>query len=391
MSLGHNPKIVKDSLCFYFDLQNSNKSFKGKPTSNIISSQGITGMSITYTYVGIEDGWKKYSISGTWSSGTYPYSFRLNNTTLTGGVAYSARCLMKTNVQEKFATFGGINYVNDPNMVNAGALTANNLGPDFDGLDIIESKREGFIYSTGYANPTTNQPGYLLSRPLADGTSFNPSTDFVWMKEIQVEEGSFCTRYVDGVRLDTASIIDLSKNGHSVNAANITYQQNNVPTFDGANDYVDLPNDIGYTNQVSPFAWFRSLGSPPGTYHIIMGGQELEISIRSTGYLRVGVLQGSRYVSDHGSGLTDGNWHYVGFTFNGTTKTAYIDGEPVGTQSVPAGTLTNSFANRRIGRFGSSTSYYVNGDISQVKIYNKALTSAEVKQNYNALKGRYGL
>ena len=34
---------------------------------------------------------------------------------------------------------------------------------------------------------------------------------------------------------------------------------------------------------------------------------------------------------------------------------------------------------------------YYNGRISNAKIYNRALTSAEVTQNYNAIKGRFGL
>ena len=32
-----------------------------------------------------------------------------------------------------------------------------------------------------------------------------------------------------------------------------------------------------------------------------------------------------------------------------------------------------------------------NGKVSNVKIYNRALSSGEVQQNYNALKGRFGL
>jgi hypothetical protein len=34
---------------------------------------------------------------------------------------------------------------------------------------------------------------------------------------------------------------------------------------------------------------------------------------------------------------------------------------------------------------------YMNGNIAQVSIYNKALTPSEVTQNFDALKGRYGL
>jgi hypothetical protein len=40
-------------------------------------------------------------------------------------------------------------------------------------------------------------------------------------------------------------------------------------------------------------------------------------------------------------------------------------------------------------RAGGSQNF--NGNISQVSIYNKALTASEIKQNFNALRGRYGI
>ncbi|MDD5499885.1 MAG: hypothetical protein PHT91_03350, partial [Candidatus Nanoarchaeia archaeon] len=121
--------------------------------------------------------------------------------------------------------------------------------------------------------------------------------------------------------------------------------------------YVSLPNDVGYTNQFSAFAWFKSQGIPKGNYHVILGGQELEISIPyPSGELRTGVYTSNgRFEDNHGSGLLDGDWHFIGFTFNGTTKRNYIDGIHVGDDNGITGTLTNSFSNRVVGRWGSST------------------------------------
>ncbi|MBU1326795.1 LamG domain-containing protein, partial [Patescibacteria group bacterium] len=141
--------------------------------------------------------------------------------------------------------------------------------------------------------------------------------------------------------------------------------------FDNSDDYISLPNDLGYTTQVSAFAWFKSTGSPKGSYHIIFGPQELEISVPTTGEIRTGVYTTSRFVSNHGSGLNDGNWHYVGFTFDGSTKKSYIDGKYVGEQAV-TGTLMYSFANRMIGRFGTDTTYALNGIIDSTTIYSRA-------------------
>ena len=153
--------------------------------------------------------------------------------------------------------------------------------------------------------------------------------------------------------------------------------------FDGTNDYIDLPNSLGYTSQVSVFAWFKSQGAPAGGYHIIFGGQELEISIpASTGEIRTGVYTTSRHVSNHGSGLVDGNWHYVGFTFDGSIKKSYIDGDFVGEKTGITGSLTYSFANRMMGRFGSSATYYANGFIDEVYIYISTADLAQIQSNY---------
>lgn len=161
--------------------------------------------------------------------------------------------------------------------------------------------------------------------------------------------------------------------------------------FNNDTHYIALPNSLGYTNAVSVFAWVKILGTPKGGYHIICGGQELEVSIPTAGALRTGITTSSgRYVIDQGSGLADGKWHFVGFTVSGTTKTAYIDGVPVGTQTI-AGTIINSFANRAIGRFGADTTYALNGELSEYKVYATALTTNRVKQNFNAKKSRYGL
>ena len=156
--------------------------------------------------------------------------------------------------------------------------------------------------------------------------------------------------------------------------------------FNGTSNYIDLPNDLGYENQVSAFAWVKTTGVPAGEYHIVFGGQELEISIHQTGYLRTGVYTNTRFVSNHGSGLTDGNWHFVGFTFNGTVKRSYIDGNYVGEQQITSGSLVRNFSYRRIGRYGASTSYYLNGQIAEAMIIDHSLTDEEVKILYNSRK-----
>jgi hypothetical protein len=43
------------------------------------------------------------------------------------------------------------------------------------------------------------------------------------------------------------------------------------------------------------------------------------------------------------------------------------------------------------GGYSGSRGYYYNGDISSVRVYNRVLSIEEVKNNYNAVRGRYGI
>ena len=167
--------------------------------------------------------------------------------------------------------------------------------------------------------------------------------------------------------------------------------KDNYLSFDGIDDFINLSNNLGYTTQFTATAWFKHRGAPGGGYHIIFGGSHLEVSIHSTGFLRLGVETSTgRSVSNFGSGLTDGNWHFVSFVYTGSNRRAYIDGNYMGQASV-SGTLVNSFSNRNIGKFGSDPTYWLNGDLGSASIYNRALTDQEIKQNFEALRGRFGI
>ena len=126
---------------------------------------------------------------------------------------------------------------------------------------------------------------------------------------------------------------DRSQNSNNGTLYGPTFS-NELFLFDGTNDYIDLPNDIGYTTAVTAIAWFKRNGDAAGGYQIIFGGQELEISIPTgNGKIRSGTYNGStRFVNEAGSGLLDNNWHQVAVSLDNatTTKIAYIDGVRVG-------------------------------------------------------------
>ena len=94
----------------------------------------------------------------------------------------------------------------------------------------------------------------------------------------------------------------------------------------------------------------------------------------------------------------DNKFHNLVMTIDRTSMMYfYIDGVSVGTPvnvgSTSAINLNSSTDNFYIGSYGSnngqSPQYFLNGNISQASVYNRALTAAEVLQNYNALRPRF--
>ena len=87
--------------------------------------------------------------------------------------------------------------------------------------------------------------------------------------------------------------------------------------------------------------------------------------------------------------ISNGSWYQIVLVRSSSnSQTVYLNSSSIGT-----GTVSNSFSDG-ITSFGAlpgnaAFSQYLNGKISNIKIYNRALSAAEVSQNYNALKSRY--
>lgn len=164
-------------------------------TKNIGVVGGVSGMNgITYAYIGEEEGYKKYSISGTWNSGGYPYSFNLGANSFKALISCSASCYLYTNVPQKFAIgFGQLNVVNDGNMTGVNRVVR--VGN--------YSAREDFIHSVDFPSNAI----YVISNPVANGTIFDPSTDFLFVKNVQVEQKPFATSFIKGSREQEAMYV----------------------------------------------------------------------------------------------------------------------------------------------------------------------------------------
>ena len=88
------------------------------------------------------------------------------------------------------------------------------------------------------------------------------------------------------------------------------------------------------------------------------------------------------------SALAVNGWTYVALTFDGTDVKMYQNGALVKTVNFPGNIRTDINTPLTIGGRWSSGEYF-DGNIAPTRLYNQALTAAEILQNYNAQKSRF--
>ncbi len=193
---------------------------------------------------------------------------------------------------------------------------------------------------------------------------------------------------------------DLSGNGNNATLTNgPTFSAANLGSivFDGTNDYIYRSSLSGFNSSTfTILLWgkFVSVSSSGVLFNLgrSSGDADTEAQLYyNNSRLVYWDYAGSiafNFINSSGT-LSTNVYQYLGFTKNSTNGTFYIDGysSGTGTAAFNANISTNDFA---IGADIRDSINYINGNIPQFLIYNRVLTAAEVLQNYNATKSRFG-
>jgi hypothetical protein len=88
--------------------------------------------------------------------------------------------------------------------------------------------------------------------------------------------------------------------------------------------------------------------------------------------------------------IQNNTWYNVAILYDGTFTRLYLNGiQESNSPLTERG--SNSTGLVAIARGGDFNGLYLNGNISQTYVYNRALSATEIRQNYNATKTRFGL
>jgi len=185
------------------------------------------------------------------------------------------------------------------------------------------------------------------------------------------------------VRIKTADSTPYGNHG-TVYGATV---EDDYTSFDGTSDYVDC-GDVSLGTEISVSWWMQSPGSAlrMGIFYLGSAGIMTATSNFSTGFFwRINYPNQTPSISNFY--VYDNNWHNYVAIRNDLNVEVYRDGEYIGESNFPGDNIAQSF--KRIGYSlcgGCGDHVYSSGSISNVKIYDRALSGTEVKLLYD--KGR---
>ena len=199
---------------------------------------------------------------------------------------------------------------------------------------------------------------------------------------------------------------DLSGKGNNGTLTNgPTYSSTNSGSivFDGSNDYTDFSSSSSFGFGTGDFTveFFILPDVVPSSYIGLCGSLNTSggaagfaFGTDSTGEITFSFNSASATTFTANS--TDVKWsanvwqHIVLRRGSGSVM-IFLNGSQIGTTKTDTANLgtSDSFV---IGRYYTDFSdYYFDGNISNFRIYSKALTTSEIQQNFNALRGRFGI
>ena len=326
----------------------------------------------------------------------------LNNDWYTNGTSVSSASLVTSGMYQVVGTYDGTHnkiYVNGV-LINTGVPISGNI-KNIGTYNLFKTDASNVDYGKGklhlhrFYNVALSEQEILQNYNATKGR-FNKI----------VESGPI-------LHLDAGNTIsypgtgtiwtDLSGNGNNgtlVNDPTFDSANGGSIVFDGNDDYVNcgVLNGLGTTNRTINI-WFKILSSSPNSTKRIIT-LATDNTSTDTPAFTVGYGDPSNgigggfggtpyraYVQDNIPYTLD-TWINFCCSINGNTISKYLNGVFIGSATNTGAVGTNPIV--YLGRYNDFYQQYGNIKISQTSIYNRVLSSTEVRQNYDDTKGRYG-
>jgi len=404
MSLAHSPSVVTNGLVMYYDMGNPQKSWKGAPTINLFGTN-LSATNAVRTinnngYAGTYAGWTATGIANdnpriTLFNGSVP---------VLPSIVYTFSCLYWSSnnvVDDVYLRFtdsgwpeGNVYFqpFTPQSITRNGSFSITDLGG---GLK--------FCSGTYQTLSTTTTLAQLFFDVDVAGVE-------VFITNIQLEQQTFATPFVAGTRSNTQAIVDLTGNNTITANTSISYLSDSTFEFLPSNNTSTLTVPLStclnkLTGTISTWVYPRGYSSSNGIFVNRENSTSnaldwLWIGTWSSGsifYFRLGngidCCSQDLTVSGWSTICPVNKWSNISVTWqSGSFSKIYVNGNEIASRTITSIPSTNPSTTGRIGLgHGSTEGGSWNGLISNFSIFNRALSAAEVQQNFNALRGRYGL
>jgi hypothetical protein len=392
MGLGHSPQIVTNGLVLAFDIGNGLKNATGNISTNLIQNGNFVNGSGSPQEA---DSNPTNTIVQLANPGDSPYVLRQNG----------------VYTEYQLNIYSGM--VANTTYVMSGWYAKSS---DYDGQDLMFHAR---TYSSSGAHIATgNDAGTLIYSTVVNGITWEyryqtiatPSdfnNNFNWYVGYGQPGAHNGYRYYTNLKLEKGTypsiynLLGTGSNGECVNGLSYNSSNGGSLSFDGTNDYINCGSNSNLNLGAFTLSAWVKVSTNVSDYRAIIadespGGAPWNYRLyvnRDNGIL-VCDINGGGYGSVTSTfAINNNTWYHVCATRSsvGGTLSMYIN-EVLNNTSTD-GSSRSTLANQVwIGQSPySGGAYPMNGNIAQVQIYNKALTASEVQQNFNALRGRFGI
>lgn len=388
MSSSAGPNVVTDGLVFAYDMSpiENSKSWKGAPTINYLNGS---------------------------TSGTYLDAFQVVSYAGNGARSEVGISEFGTNIIQWVAEGSSYIYTRDQ-ILDDDLSTLSGQTVTF---SLYIRRLEGA--ATGRIRTYDNISGYSYQSVLVTSDfqrvemtktlGVNPTRIFVMLDNSgggtyefhspQLEISSFATPFAYSTRLDTEALIDWTGNGAIITTSSPTYNNDGTFSFNGGTERIDLTNiggSLAFNNHFTISAWINSTNIA-ATQNILSANAPYFMRI-SGSKVRFNVYAGGGWLFQNGTTtLSSDTWYFLTMVWDGTanTWTGYINDQQEFSVNKTGPLAGNTSAKTFYGyvgytpQGGEQSNFF--GKISTVQYYNRSITAAEVTQNFNALRGRYGI
>ena len=188
-----------------------------------------------------------------------------------------------------------------------------------------------------------------------------------------------------------------SNNGTLTNGPTFDSANEGSILFDGVNDVVTCGNaaSLSFSTNITVLVWLKTSHTSTfrgivdkgrdnyGAWSLVIG----ETANKATFKCRIASTNRSVTAANN---YSNNIWNQIAATFNGSTLSIYLNDKLDNSASFSGSIGTNS-ESVRVGSSSDGFAASVDGNISFVQIFDRALSAVEILQNYNALRTRYNL